>query len=167
MRWHVILAFKLFRWHVILAFELLHAFCCIPPSFNMPSLRCPLILFLITRLWGCVMSWEAPLFRGARLSESELDDVAKQALQMSQHEEPGRVPVINGCAACSKSYSEICPLTWELDEDDVCHAPFDYAGYCAHGLSFSRASVADKIVAEMSCSVCWPCTSAPSAAGVE
>ena len=77
---------------------------------------------------------------------------------MSKHQEAGGMPVVNGCSTCSKTYSEPCPLTWEPDEDESCHAPSGYAGYCARGLTFVGWSVESKIVAEMSCSMCWPCS---------
>jgi CPW-WPC domain-containing protein len=104
------------------------------------------------------MSWEAPLVRGARISESELGDLSKRAQEMSKDHEAGSMPVVNGCPTCSKTYSESCPLTWESDEDDLCRAPRGYAGYCARGLHFGGWSVESKIVAEMSCSMCWPCS---------
>ena len=124
---------------------------------NMPSVRCSFTLLLVVGSLDAAMSWEAPLIRGARISESELDDLAQRAQQMSKHQEAGSMPVVNGCPTCSKTYTESCPLTWELDTDDLCHAPIGYAGYCARGLNFDGWSVESKIVAEMSCSVCWPC----------
>ena len=123
---------------------------------NMQPVRCPFVLLLVT-LFDVAISWEAPLIRGARISDSELDDLSKRAQQTSKQQEAGSMPVVNGCPTCSKTYSEACPLTWEPDEDDLCHAPNGYTGYCAHGLHFGGLSVESKIVAEMSCSMCWPC----------
>ena len=105
------------------------------------------------------MSWEAPLTKGVRISESELDDLSKQAQQMAKHREAGgSAPVVNGCPTCFKAYSESCPVSWASDEDGVCHAPSGYAGYCARDLNFGGSSMESKIVAELSCSVCWPCS---------
>ena len=123
----------------------------------MPSVRCSFTLLLVASSLDAAMSWEAPLIRGARISESELDDLAQRAQQMSKHHEAGSMPVVNGCPTCSKTYAESCPLAWEPDDDDVCQAPSGYSGYCARGLNFGGWSVESKIVAEMSCSVCWPC----------
>lgn len=124
---------------------------------SMQSLRCSLVFLLATRFFEAALSWEAPLIRGARISESELNDISKRAQDMSKSEEAGSMPVVNGCPTCSKTYAESCPLAWEPDDDDVCQAPSGYSGYCARGLNFGGWSVESKIVAEMSCSVCWPC----------
>ena len=123
----------------------------------MQSVRRPLILVLAAGFFEAAMSWEAPLIRGARISETELDELSKQAQHMSKHHEAGSMPVVNGCPTCSKTYSESCPLSWEPDEADMCQAPRGYSGYCARGLNFDGWSVESKIVAEMSCSMCWPC----------
>ena len=58
---------------------------------------------------------------------------------------------------CSKSYMQSCPSGWEADADGLCLAPSGYTGFCAHGVSFGGWSVDSKIIAEMSCSICWPC----------
>ena len=127
----------------------------------MQFLRCPFILFLISRFLGVAVSWEAPLFRGTRIPESELDDLSKKAQLMSKHDEPGSMPIVNGCPTCSKTFSESCPFSWEFQAGEACHAPSGYSGYCARGLKFVGWSVESKIVAEMSCSICWPCSDAP------
>lgn len=104
------------------------------------------------------MSWEAPLFRGTRISESELDDLSKKAQMMAKDESQGSSLVFLECPTCLKTYSEPCPVAWELDESGACHAPRKYFGYCTRDLSFGGWSVDSKIVAEMSCSMCWPCS---------
>ena len=124
----------------------------------MPSTQSSVTLLLISQLFGASMSWEAPLFRGSRISQSELDDVSKKAEIMSKHHEPGVMTVVNRCSTCAKNYSEPCPVNWELNADDACHAPSGYSGYCARGLKFDGLSVESKIIAEMSCSMCWPCS---------
>ena len=124
----------------------------------MPSTQSSVTLLLISQLFGAALSWEAPLFRGSRISQSELDDVSKKAEIMSKHHEAGVMTVVNGCSTCAKSYSEPCPVNWELNADDACHAPSGYSGYCAQGLKFDGWSVESKIIAEMSCSMCWPCS---------
>jgi CPW-WPC domain-containing protein len=101
------------------------------------------------------------LFRGSRISQSELDDLSKKAQLMSKHEQKGVTAVVHGCSTCAKSYSEPCPVDWELNADEACHAPHEYSGYCAQGLNFDGWSAESKIVAEMSCSLCWPCSDAP------
>ena len=123
-------------------------------------------LLLIFRFLGVAISWEAPLFMGARISQPELDNMAETARRMAKREGPAAMPVVNGCSACPKTYSESCPLNWERNEDEACIAPSGYSGYCAQGLNFDGWSVESKINAEMSCSMCWPCSdvSAPDEA---
>ena len=92
--------------------------------------------------------------------------MAETARLMAKQEGPAAMPVVNGCSACPNTYSESCPFNWERDEDETCHAPSGYSGYCAQGLNFDGWSVESKINAEMSCSMCWPCSdvSAPDEA---
>ena len=123
----------------------------------MQSSLSPFLLLSMLHNVDVVMSWEAPLLRGAKISQSELEALANKAQLMSKHEEPGLVPVVNGCPACHKSYSEPCPLDWIFDADGECKAPSGYAGYCAQELNFAGWSVESKVNAEMSCSMCWPC----------
>ena len=125
---------------------------------NMSSTRTSVTLLLISQFFGAAMSWEAPLFRGSRISQSELDDLSKKAEILSKHHNSDVMPVVSGCSTCAKTYSESCPVNWELTADDACHAPSGYSGYCAQGLKFDGWSVESKIVAEMSCSMCWPCS---------
>ena len=127
----------------------------------MQSLRCSFALLLMFRFLGLAVSWEAPLFRGSRISQSELDDLSKKAQLLSKHEQHGALAVVHGCSTCAKSYLEPCPVDWELNADEACHAPNGYSGYCAQGLNFDGWSVESKVVAEMSCSLCWPCSDAP------
>ena len=117
------------------------------------------------RFFGSTMSWEAPLFRGIRISESELDELSQKAEMMAKDDTQVSSPVFLECPSCLKMYSEPCPVAWELDESGACHAPSEYLGYCMRDLSFGGWSVESKIVAEMSCSMCWPCSNSSSSKG--
>ena len=124
----------------------------------MQSVHFTFVALFVTCSFGAAESWEAALLRSARIPASELSDVARQARDISRISAAGSKSfVMNGCPTCSKSYAESCPSSWEADEDGVCHAPSGYTGFCAHSLSFGGLSVESKIVAEISCSMCWPC----------
>ena len=51
-------------------------------------------LLLIFRFLGVAISWEAPLFMGARISQSELDNMAETARRMAKREGPAAMPVV-------------------------------------------------------------------------
>ena len=106
-------------------------------------------------------SWADSLLRGAKLSDSELNDLAGQAQRLSREMLAANSPSGQGsCGMCeAKSYFGTCPQGWVESANGVCEAPSDYGGFCSHHLFFAGASVSSKIAAETSCDVCWPCAS--------
>ena len=121
----------------------------------------PLILVLLPFAAALRDSWADSLLRGAKLSDSELMDLAGQAQRLSREKLAASAPP--GSASCgmcaAKSYSETCPEGWAESANGQCEAPSGYGGFCSHQLVFAGSSVSGKIAAEQSCDVCWPCAS--------
>merc|ERR1712050_773692 len=66
-----------------------------------------------------------------------------------------------GCETCAgKDYSQLCPAGWQEMQDGACKAPAEYTGFCKHQQTFLLETAVEKEEAELSCGVCWPCTSA-------
>ena len=121
----------------------------------------PLILVLLPFAAALRDSWADSLLRGAKLSDSELSDLAGQAQRLSRETLAASAPPgPASCGTCvAKSYSDTCPQGWEETTTGICEAPPGYNGFCSHQLAFAGSSVSGKITAEQSCDVCWPCAS--------
>ena len=121
----------------------------------------PLALVLLPFATSLKHSWADSLLRGAKLSDSELSDLAGQAQRMSRETLAASAPP--GPASCgpcvTKSYSDTCPRGLAETTTGICEAPSNYNGFCSHLLAFAGSSVSGKIAAEQSCDVCWPCAS--------
>jgi len=113
--------------------------------------------------WGAsALRWEKPLLKGAKVQQASLESLGRS--WGAEVAEERRVQhMMHGNAACpaclDKTYSELCPDTWVLGEDGLCHAPLSYQGVCAKTQSFVGASRIGKTEVETTCGVCWPCPS--------
>lgn len=71
------------------------------------------------------------------------------------------------CPVCvDKDFSEPCPLGWHHLGEGRCSAPTKYTGICNRTQYFIGSTVEEKMEAEFSCSVCWPCKVAADAESI-
>lgn len=112
--------------------------------------------------------WATPLENSAKVSPEERQRLSEEAALNAQRAyAPTKAKVAaflasdaqveKACPTCDKDYSDLCPLGWTEFTDGSCAAPKAYAGTCSKRQVFVGVSVAEKMEAEIACSMCWPC----------
>lgn len=120
-------------------------------------------IFMVAVVFACcaqegVAAWHNKLLRGAKISNNELDSIGRAAAIRA--EKATRRAARTGQCQCGagKDYSAPCPRGWKVQNGGAeCLAPPSYKGYCDTNQTFVLDDTSEKIEAEATCGVCWPC----------
>jgi len=127
------------------------------------------VLIFASLLTATLSGWAAPMENTAKISLEERQHMSENAAIRTQRAyAPARARVAKflasdaqvetSCPTCGdKDFSDLCPLGWTELTDGRCAAPKTYAGTCSDKQIFLGTSVAEKMEAEISCGICWPC----------
>jgi len=116
-------------------------------------------------LEGGSATWTDKLLRGAKISSAELNSIgmaaAVRAEKAKQQSAQARAQSDACYCAAGKDYSAPCPVGWTVHKDGAeCLAPAGYKGYCDVNQTFLLGDAGDKMEAESTCGMCWPCLDA-------
>jgi len=116
-------------------------------------------------LEGGSATWTDKLLRGAKISSAELNSIGMAAAVRAEKAKRQSVQARAQSDACycatGKDYSAPCPVGWTVHKDGAeCLAPAGYKGYCDVNQTFLLGDAGDKMEAESTCGMCWPCLDA-------